>query len=55
MHARTHSFNEPSADRGTISLVHTCTVNGLSDVADEMMVSDIEPSDSNTLLTSFEN
>ena len=33
-----------------VSLVHTCTVNGVADGTDEMIVNDIEPSDSSALL-----
>ena len=38
-----------------MSLVHTCTENGISDVDDETRVNDIEPSDSIALLVSFRN
>ena len=30
--------------------MHTCTINGVADGTDEMMVNDIEPSDSSALL-----
>ena len=38
-----------------MSLVHTCTENGISDIDDETRVNDIEPSDSIALLVSFRN
>ena len=44
-------FNKPSADEGLVSLVHTCTENGVSDVTNEMIVKGIEPLDSTALLS----
>ena len=41
--------NKPSADTGSVSLVHTCTVNGLSDVTSDMTVNSVESSDSTAL------
>ena len=38
-----------------MSLVHTCTENGISDIDDETRVNDIKPSDSIALLVSFRN
>ena len=47
--------NKPSADWGTMSLVHTCTENGLSDGTSEMTVNNITPLSSNVLLMLFRN
>ena len=49
------SVNKPPADRGSLSLVYTCTVNGISDGTSEMIVNDMEPSDSTALPVSFSN
>ena len=46
----TVGYDKPSADWGTIFLVHTCTENGLSVWTSEMTVNDIVPSDSTALL-----
>ena len=53
----TSSYNsdKPSADGGSMSLVNTCTENGVSAGADETRVNDIKPSDSTALLASFRN
>ena len=48
-------FSKPSADWGTISLVNTCTENGLSDGTSDMIVNDTKPSASTTLLALFKN
>ena len=45
-----YNCNKPWAETGTESLVHTCTVNGLSDSTSDMTVNNIEPSDSSALL-----
>ena len=49
------TFNKPSADGKIISLVYTCTENGLSDGTSEMTVNDITPSSSNALIEFFRN
>jgi len=46
---KSYVANKPSAEIGSVSLVHTCTVNGLSDVPSDMTVKSMEPTDSSAL------
>ena len=48
-------IDKPSAETGSLSLVHTCTVNGLSDVTSDMTVNSMESSDSSALLVPSRN
>jgi len=47
--------NKPSAETGSLSLIDTTTLNGLSDATRDMTVNSMAPSDSTALLVPSRN